>query len=99
MRRTIGVNTWVWTSPLTDENLTPLVTKVAEMGFGAIELPLEDPGHWDPVRTRAVIVDHGLLPVVIAAMGPGRSLVAQVGDVAATQDYLRACIRAATVLG
>lgn len=99
MRRTVGVNTWVWTSPLTDENLAPLVSKIAAMGFGAVELPLEDVGHWDPARTRSVVSEHGLVPVVIAAMGPGRSLVSQVGDVAATQDYLRACIRAAATLG
>lgn len=99
MSRVIGVNTWVWTSPLTDENLAPLVAKVAEMGFGAIELPLEDPSHWDPDRSRAIVYEYGLSPVVIAAMGPGRSLVSQVGDVGATQDYLRACIRAAATVG
>ena len=42
MQRTIGVNTWVWTSPLTDESLAELAPKIARMGFGAIELPLEN---------------------------------------------------------
>lgn len=99
MRRLIGVNTWVWTSPLTDENLPTLAAKIAAMGFEAIELPLEDPGHWDPDRTRSVLADHGLTPIVIAAMGPGRSLVSAVGDVAGTLDYLRACIEAAATIG
>jgi D-psicose/D-tagatose/L-ribulose 3-epimerase len=99
MSRVIGINTWVWTSPLTDENLAPLVAKVAEMGFGAIELPLEDPSHWNPGLARAIVDEHGLSPVVIAAMGPERSLVSRAGDVRATLEYLRACIHAAAVLG
>jgi len=99
MRRLIGVNTWVWTSPLTDENLPDLARHVAELGFGAIELPLEQPGDWDPGRTADLLDDLGLVPVVIGAMGPGRSLVERAGDVSATQDYLRACIDAAARLG
>jgi len=99
MRRTIGVNTWVWTSPLTDENLPALAGKVAAMGFGAIELPLENVGDWDPLRTKDVLDAAGLRPLVVGAMGPGRSLLARAGDVAATQDYLRSCIRAAETLG
>lgn len=99
MRRTIGVNTWVWTSPLTDENLPVLARKIAGMGFGAVELPLENPGDWDAARAAEVVAELGLVPVVIGAMGPGRSLVARAGDVAATQDYLRTCIAAAARLG
>ena len=99
MQRTIGVNTWVWTSPLTDENFAPLLRRIADMGFGAVELPLESPGDWDPSRVRDVLDEVGLAPVMVGAMGPGRSLLAQAGDVAATQDYLRTCIRAAHTLG
>lgn len=99
MKRTIGVNTWVWTSPLNDRSLEELAGKVAAMGFGAIELPLENVGDWDPARARDVLDAAGLRPLVVGAMGPGRSLLARAGDVAATQDYLRACIRAAATLG
>ena len=41
--REIGVNTWVWTSPLTDEAVGALLGRIADMGFDAVELPLEDP--------------------------------------------------------
>ena len=99
MRRTIGINTWVWTSPLTDESLSELTGRAADMGFGAIELPLETVGDWDPARAGDVVRARGLAPVVVGAMGPGRSLVAGAGDVSATQDYLRACIHAAAELG
>lgn len=99
MPRTIAVNTWVWTSPLTDATLEPLARKAAGMGYQALELPLESIGDWDPARARDVLDDLGLGAIVIGAMGPGRSLLAQAGDVEATQRYLRSCIAAAATLG
>ena len=36
-----GVNTWVWTSPLTTAELEKLAPLVAGMGFDWIEVPLE----------------------------------------------------------
>ncbi|MFB8191085.1 sugar phosphate isomerase/epimerase family protein [Microbacterium sp. NPDC055988] len=99
MPRTIAVNTWVWTSPLTDASLEPLARKAKNLGYDALELPLESVGDWDPARTREVLDGLGLGAIVVGAMGPGRSLVARAGDVAATQTYLRACIAAAQTLG
>ncbi|WP_372984212.1 sugar phosphate isomerase/epimerase family protein [Microbacterium sp.] len=99
MPRTIAVNTWVWTSPLTDATLEPLARKAAGMGYQALELPLESVGDWDPARARDVLDDLGLAAIVVGAMGPRRSLLAQAGDVGATQDYLRSCIAAAATLG
>lgn len=99
MPRIIGVNTWVWTSPLTDDTLDPLARKAAEMGFDALELPLENVGDWDPRRARDLLDDLGLSAVVVGAMGPGRSLLGRAGDVEATQTYLRGCIAAAQALG
>lgn len=98
MHRVIGVNTWVWTSPLTDENLPAIARRAAEMGFGAIELPVENVGDWNPARTRDLLDELGLAPYVVGAMAPGRDLV-DPGAVADTQTYLRACIEAARALG
>ena len=36
MHRSIGVNTWVWESPLTDATLPPLLARIAAMGFDAV---------------------------------------------------------------
>ena len=100
MRRTIGVNTWVWTSPLDDDALAVIAAKAAGMGFGAIELPVEQPGDWSPDAAADVLAEHGLAPVVIGAMGPGRNLVAAPGsEVVATQNYLVHCIGVAERLG
>ncbi|MGM1016897.1 MAG: sugar phosphate isomerase/epimerase family protein [Actinomycetota bacterium] len=99
MSRTIAVNTWVWTSPLTDDSLAPLAQKASELGYTALELPLEAVGDWDPEATRSVLDEFGLGAIVVGAMGPGRSLISRAGDVEQTQVYLRACIAAARVLG
>ena len=99
MRRTLGVNTWVWASPLTNESLVELARRAVDIGFEAIELPLENPGDWDPALAADVVGELGLVPIIIGAMGPGRSLVSRAGDVDATLDYLRTCITAAQRTG
>ncbi|GAA1781898.1 sugar phosphate isomerase/epimerase family protein [Agromyces lapidis] len=100
MRRTIGVNTWVWASPLTDENLPALAAKAAELGFGAIELPVESPGDWSADAAAEVLAEQRLAPIVIGAMGPGRNLVAAPGsEIVATQNYLVHCLGVAERLG
>ena len=96
----IGANTWIWTSPLTDASLPQLATRVAELGFDGVELPLEDAGHLDPARTADVLAEHGLRAWVVGAMAPGRDLVDTSAEVvAATQDYLRACVDLAVAVG
>jgi len=98
--RAIGVNTWVWTSPLTDANLPGLLRHVAALGFDAVELPLENAGDISPGTTRAVLAETGLTPYVVGAMAPGRDLVSTSPEtVTSTQDYLRACVDLAEAIG
>jgi D-psicose/D-tagatose/L-ribulose 3-epimerase len=100
MRRTIGVNTWVWVSPVTDASLPEIAAKAAGMGFGAIELPVEQPGDWSPEAAAEVLAEHRLTPIVVGAMGPGRNLVAAPGsEIEATQNYLVHCMKVAETLG
>ncbi|MEU0483791.1 sugar phosphate isomerase/epimerase family protein [Streptosporangium sp. NPDC006013] len=96
----VGVNTWVWVSPLTDDDLEHLVPKVAAWGFDVIELPVEQPGDWDPKRGAALLAEHGLAASVVLVMPPGRELVAASAEVVAgTQDYLRHCVDVAAAVG
>src|SRR4051812_33825578 len=89
----IGVNTWVWVSPLTDESLAVFAPRIAEWGFDVIELPVEKPGDWDPGRARDLLDALGLGASVVLTMPPGRELVgASPYDVQQTQDYLRHCV-------
>jgi D-psicose/D-tagatose/L-ribulose 3-epimerase len=96
--REIGVNTWVWTSPLTDAGVADLLHRIAGMGFDAVELPLENAGDLDPAVVADVLAETGLTPCVVGAMAPGRDLV-DAACVAAAQDYLRACIDFAAGVG
>ncbi|MDP4501722.1 sugar phosphate isomerase/epimerase family protein [Nonomuraea turcica] len=94
----IGVNTWVWTSPLTDGDLERLAPQVAAWGFDVIELPVEQPGDWDPARAADLLAEHGLKATVVLVMPPGRELVAS-DTVKETQDYLRHCMDVAVTVG
>lgn len=98
--RAIGVNTWVWTSPLTDRDLPALLGKIAQLGFDAVELPLENAGDLSVPALSRVLADTGLTPYVVGAMAPGRDLVeAEPTTIRTTQDYLRSCIDLAQGVG
>jgi len=95
-----GVNTWVWSSPLTTNELEKLAPHVAGMGFDWIEVPLESIGDLDHRRGAEIIREHGLGVSACAAMGPDRDLI---HSDAAIRDngmgYLRQAIEATHALG
>lgn len=98
--RALGINTWVWTSPITGTELERLAPRVAAWGFDVLELPVENVGDWDPQRTRALLDGLGLTASVVLVMGPGRELVAtDPGTRSTTQDYLRRVVDAAAAVG
>nr|WP_230416552.1 sugar phosphate isomerase/epimerase family protein [Micromonospora tarapacensis] len=71
------------------------------MGFDAVELPIENPGDWDPDRTRDLLAAHGLAAAgVCAVTPPGRDLVAAAPAVVeATVAYLKGCVDSAAAVG
>lgn len=96
----IGANTWIWVSPLTDERLAELAPRIRAWGFDLIELPIEDPGDWDPGRTADALADNRLGATTCAVMPDGRDLVtSDRATVRATQDYLRTCVDHAARVG
>ncbi|MEO3746445.1 sugar phosphate isomerase/epimerase family protein [Plantactinospora sp. B5E13] len=97
----IGVNPWVWASPVDDAALAELVPRIAGFGFDAVELPIEQPGDWDPVRTRDLLATYGLAAAgVCAVTPPGRDLVdAAPAVVEATVAYLKGCVESAAAVG
>jgi len=100
MKRMLGVNTWVWTSPLDDDSLVETALTVRGMGFGAIELPVENPGDWDVEAAAIQLRELGLAPYIVGAMAAGRELVRAAPEtIASTQGYLVHCIRLAQRLG
>lgn len=98
--RALGVNTWVWTSPLTDAALERLAPRVAAWGFDVIELPVENPGDFDADRAARLLGSLGLTATVTLVMGDGRELVAaDLATVATSQDYLLRVVDTAATVG
>ncbi|MFT7835856.1 sugar phosphate isomerase/epimerase family protein [Saccharothrix sp. BKS2] len=94
----IGVSTWVWASPLTDDVLSVLAPRIRAWGFDVVELPVENPGDWDPHRAAGLLAALGLKATVCLVMPPGRDLV-ESDAVTETQDYLRHVVDVAAVVG
>ena len=95
-----GVNTWVWTSPLTNAELEKLAPRVAAMGFDWIEVPLESLDDLDPERGAAIIREHNLGVSACAAMGPDRDLIHPDETIRLNgMNYIRGAIQATQKLG
>ena len=95
-----GVNTWVWTSPLTTEELEKLAPHVAGLGFDWIEAPLEGLDDLDYREGAAIVRDNGLGVSCCLAMGPDRDLIHP--DPAIRDNgmaYVRGSIDATAALG
>lgn len=96
----IGVNTWVWAAPLSNELLEDLVSKVVGMGFDWIELPLEGVGDFHYGRAREVIQANNLGVSTCAAMGPDRDLVHPDKAIQKSGvDYIHHAIEATQAIG
>jgi D-psicose/D-tagatose/L-ribulose 3-epimerase len=96
----IGANTWIWTSPATDERIAELAPRIRGWGFDVIELPIEQPADWDPGRTAELLGSLGLGATVCAVMPEDRDLTSDDPQrVASTQAYLRRCVDAAARIG
>ena len=96
----IGANTWIWVSPVTDGRLAELAPRIRGWGFDVVELPIENPGDWDPVRTAELLGMLGLRATTCAVMPDARDLITADREVVnATQEYLRRCVDAAAAIG
>jgi D-psicose/D-tagatose/L-ribulose 3-epimerase len=96
----IGVNAWVWTSPVTTEEFGRLAPLVARMGFDLIEIGIESTSDLDYRRAAEISKANGLSMSVCAAMGPDRDLIHPDESIRTNaMAYLRHCIGAAHTLG
>jgi D-psicose/D-tagatose/L-ribulose 3-epimerase len=92
----IGANIWIWESPITDRAVADVAPRVKELGFDLVELPVEEPGGWDPARAADTLAELGLGATVCCVMPPGRDLAVDDSEVvAATSEYLRHCVEVA----
>ena len=96
----IGVNAWVWSSPVHTEEFGRLAPIVARMGFDLIEVGIESTSDLDYGRAAAIAKANGLAVSVCAAMGPDRDLIHADEPIRASgMAYVRHCIDAAHTLG
>jgi D-psicose/D-tagatose/L-ribulose 3-epimerase len=96
----IGANIWIWESPITDRAIAEVAPRVQELGFDLIELPVEEPGAWDPDRAAELLGELGLDAGVCCVMPPGRDLATDDAEAAAaTVNYLRHCVEVADRVG
>ena len=96
-----GVNTWVWTAPLTTEELEVLAPKIAKMGFNHIEIPIDDPKTLDFNKCREIINKAGITSIsCCVAMGPDRDLIDSDPKVRQNGvDYVKASIDGLAMVG
>jgi D-psicose/D-tagatose/L-ribulose 3-epimerase len=96
----IGANIWIWESPITDRAIAEVAPRVKELGFDLIELPVEEPGGWDPGRAAELLAELDLGAGICCVMPPGRDLAVDDAEVvAATGDYLSHCVEVAARVG
>ncbi len=96
----IGVNTWVWTSPLGDDDIAPLAAKARGIGFDLLELPLETLDGYDRRRAREVLESEGLAASATLVFPPDRDLIhPEAGPRESSARYIRGAIDAAAELG
>ena len=96
----LGVNAWVWTSPVTTAELENLVPHVAGIGFDWIEVPLESLDDLDYARGAAIIREYGLGVSACVAMGPDRDLIHSDEPIRTSgMNYIRGAIQATQNLG
>src|SRR5690606_13273037 len=68
-----GVSTWLWTSPFSTDSVS-LFPKIKEMGYDAVEIPVEDPSLIDGKKVKDALDAIGLEAIVCGAFGPTRDL-------------------------
>ncbi|WP_375386911.1 sugar phosphate isomerase/epimerase family protein [uncultured Amnibacterium sp.] len=96
----IGVNTFVWHSPLTQDRAATTLDTIAVWGYEGVELALEQVGDWDVDAISEQLERLRLRSVVGGVFGPGRELVAvDTETIERTQEYVRAAIAIAARQG
>jgi D-psicose/D-tagatose/L-ribulose 3-epimerase len=94
----LGINTFLFTSPFTNQS-TRLFPTFKKWGFQSVEIPIEDPAHIDPAHVKRELDRHGLVcGSVCACMGPGRDFRGTPAEQRTAMRYCRKLIDQMVVL-
>jgi len=66
-----GASTWLWVSPFNNDSIL-LFPKIKEMGFDAVEIPVEDPTLINPGLLRKALKENQLEPIVCGVFNDQR---------------------------
>ena len=93
-----GVNTFLFTSPFTDENVE-YFKMIREMGFDSVEIPLENVGDFDYGKTLHALRDSGLVCCSVCGFfNRGRDLRGTREEQETAKSYIHSCIDACSAL-
>ncbi|RPE12184.1 sugar phosphate isomerase/epimerase [Chitinophaga lutea] len=95
----LGVSTWLWTSPFTTATIA-LFPKIKAMGYDVVEIPAEYPEQIDGAEVARALDANGLKAVVCGAFGPTRDLTHT--DPAVNENcftYIRDCFALCNAVG
>jgi D-psicose/D-tagatose/L-ribulose 3-epimerase len=94
-----GVSTWLWTSPFNTETIS-LFSKIRNMGYDLVEIPVEDPALIDVKKVQAALQETGLRAEICGAFGPSRDLTHDDSGFHQTSfDYIEASMEIGYELG
>ena len=60
----LGVSSWLFVSPFTTQSIEPIFEKVAQLGYDAIEIAVEDPQQIDAEKVVNGLRKYNLTAVV-----------------------------------
>ncbi|SHI98624.1 sugar phosphate isomerase/epimerase family protein [Pseudozobellia thermophila] len=95
----LGVSTWLWQSPFTNESVS-LFPKIKALGFDLVEIPVEDPKLIDAKVVKDALAKNGLSASVCGVFGPTKDLTSD--DVQLHKncfDYVEKCFELCAALG
>ncbi len=93
-----GINTFLFTSPFTDQS-TRLFRRFKAWGFDGVEIAVENPADIDPVFVKAQLDRHGLACTsVCACFPPSRDLRGTTAQQRATITYMQRLVDIAGIL-
>lgn len=93
-----GISTFTFLSPFTNES-TAIFLKIKQLGFDAVEIPIEDPSHIDPKYVKSELDKVGLKCCAIAgAFGEGRDLRGSLEEQKESMEYMKKVIDQMVIL-
>jgi D-psicose/D-tagatose/L-ribulose 3-epimerase len=96
----LGLTTWNWVSPLTDDNLRETLERIRSYGYDRAELPFETLDGFDPESARRALEDLGLGATTVGAITEDRDILSDdPAIVARGTAYLMEAIDLAAEIG